>query len=205
MEIDTAQQSLRAYYEEEARLQLRQPAAGRRVELRDEFVALLRAEGRRSVVDFGAGPGLDGEGFAAMGLDFTGLDLAHRNAVRAAERDILVVQGSIDAPPFQHAIFDAGWSMSTLMHIRQHDVSRVLSAMAASLAPGSPLLVGMWGGDQGEISGALLGGHPRLFSLRPFDVNLELLAAWGEIEDASTWDATDDAWQYQVFRLRIGP
>ena len=90
------------------------------------------------------------------------------------------------------------------MHIRQHDVPGVLSAIARLLAQGAPLVVGLWGGDQGEVSGASTpGGHQRLFSLRPFDVNLELLAACGEIEDASIWDAGPDAWQYQVFRVRI--
>jgi hypothetical protein len=54
--MDAARQYLRAYYEEEARLRMRKPVAGRRVGLRDDFVSLLNAEGRRSVVDFGAGP-----------------------------------------------------------------------------------------------------------------------------------------------------
>lgn len=115
--MDSVQQSLRAYYEEEARLRLRKPVTGRRVELRDEFLTLLRAEGRRSVVDFGAGPGRDGEALVIEGLDYVGLDLANANGVLAAERGITVVQGSVDAPPIRAESFDAGWSMSTLMHI----------------------------------------------------------------------------------------
>lgn len=113
--MDSVQQNLRAYYEEEARLRLRKPVTGRRVELRDEFLTPLRAERRRSVVDFGAGPGRDGEAFVTAGLDFVGLDLAHANGVLAAERGITVVQGPVDAPPCRAEFFDAGWSISTLM------------------------------------------------------------------------------------------
>ena len=203
--MDVARQSLRDFYEEEARLRLRKPITGRRVELRDQFVALLHAEKRRLVVDFGAGPGGDGEALIAAGFDFVGLDLAHANAVVASERGVDVVQGSIDAPPFRQGSFDAGWSMSTLMHIAGDDVPKTLTAMTASLRPGAPLLVGVWGGDQGDIIGEFgLDGHQRFFSLRPFDVNLRLFAACGQIENATTWDLGPDEWQYQVFQLRTG-
>lgn len=203
--MDSVQQNLRAYYEEEARLRLRKPLTGRRVELCDEFVALLQAERRRSVVDFGAGPGRDGEAFVTAGLDFVGLDLAHANGVLAAERGINVVQGSVGAPPFRQGSFDAGWSMSTLMHIPEEQVPGTLYAMTASLRPGAPLVVGVWGGDQGDLVGEFgLAGHQRLFSLRPFGLNRRLFAACGEVEHASTWDLGADEWQYQVFQLRVG-
>lgn len=203
--MDVARQDLRAYYEEEARLRLRKPVAGRRVELRDDFVGLLRVEGRRSVVDFGAGQGRDGEAFVAAGLDFVGLDLAHANTVLASQRGVTVVQGSIDAPPFRQGSFDAGWSMSTLMHIPTDDVPDALAAMIASLRRGAPLVVGVWGGAQGDILGEFgLSGHQRFFSLRPFDVNTRLFAACGEVERATIWDLGPEEWQYQVFQLRAG-
>ena len=203
--VDVARQDLRAYYEEEARLRLRKPVAGRRVELRDDFVGLLRVEGRRSVVDFGAGPGRDGEAFVAAGLDFVGLDLAHANTVLASQRGVTVVQGSIDAPPFRQGSFDAGWSMSTLMHIPTDGVPDALAAMIASLRRGAPLVVGVWGGAQGDILGEFgLSGHQRFSSLRPFDVNTRLLAACGEVERATIWDLGPEEWQYQVLQLRAG-
>ncbi|MCU1360257.1 MAG: putative methyltransferase [Ilumatobacteraceae bacterium] len=203
--VNGARQTLRAYYEEEARLRLRKPRVGSRVELRDAFVDLLNAESRRSVVDFGAGPRGDGEAFIAAGLDFVGLDLAHANTVLAAEGGVRVVQGSIDAPPFRQGTFEAGWSMSTLMHVPADAVPQTLTAMIATLRPGAPLLIGVWGGDQGDMIGEwILDGHQCFFSLRPFHVNLRLFAACAEVEHATTWDLGPDEWQYQVFRLRAG-
>lgn len=204
--MDNARQDLRAYYEEEARLRLRKPVTGRRVQMRDEFVALLQAERRRSVVDYGAGPGRDGEAFVVAGLDYVGLDLAHANGVLAAERGVTVVQGSVDAPPFCTRSFDAGWSMSTLMHIPEATVPECLSAMTAPLRPGAPFVVGLWGGDRGDVISELgPAGHRRFFSLRPFDVNHRLLAACATVEHASVWDLGDGEWQYHVFQLRVGP
>ena len=162
--MDSARQNLRAYYEEEARLRLRKPVTGHRVDLREEFLALLQAERRRSIVEFGAGPGRDGEVFV-----------------------------------------DAGWSMSTLMHIPEDEVPETLSAMTAPLRPGAPLFVGVWGGDLGDLIGEFgLAGHQRRFSLRTFGVNLRLFAACGKVEHATTWDLGADEWQYQVFQLRVG-
>jgi SAM-dependent methyltransferase len=202
--MDAAQRDLRSYYEEEARLRLRQPLIGRRLELRNEFIGLLDAEGRRSIVDFGSGPGRDGEAFTAAGLEVVGLDLAHTNALLAAERRISVVEGSVSAPPFRQRSFDAGWSMSTLMHLRQGDVPDTLSAMMAVLELGAPLVVGVWGGPQGElVGGTSLAGHQRLFCLRPLEVNYQLFAACGAVEHTSTWDLGPDEWQYQVFRIRV--
>jgi SAM-dependent methyltransferase len=202
--MDSTQLHLRAYYEEEARRRLRKPLTGRRVELREAFVSLLRTERRRSVVDFGAGPGRDVEAFVEAGFDVVGLDLAHANGVLAAERDVTVVQGSVGAPPFRPRCFDAGWSMSTLMHFTDREVPGVLSAMATSLRVGAPLDVGLWGGDHGDvISEVGIAGHQRLFSLRPVAVNHQLMASCAVVERTSTWDLGDDEWQYQVFRLRV--
>jgi SAM-dependent methyltransferase len=194
---------LRAYYEEEARLRLRSPVVGRRSELRDAFIALLREEGRTSVVDFGAGPGGDGGAFRATGLRFIGVDLAHGNCQLAAEAGVMVVQGSISAPPVRPASLDAGWSMSTLMHIPEPDVPDTLTAMIATLRPGAPLLVGLWGGEQRDlVDESKIQGQRRLYRLRSFERNREMLTTCGTVELASCWDFSSDGWQYQVFQIR---
>jgi SAM-dependent methyltransferase len=201
--MQDSEHRLREYYEEEARLRLRVPVTGRRVELRDQFLALLQSEGRKSVVDFGSGPGRDGEVFVAAGLHYVGLDLAHSNGVLAAERGVHVVQGSISTPPFRPHSFDAGWSMSTLMHLPEDEAALAVLAMTQSLCVGAPLFIGLWGGDKGDfVSEFGIDGQSRLFCLRHFDVNLGIVAAHAEVTSAEAWE-TVDGWQYQVFQLRI--
>ena len=202
--MDSAQADLRAFYEEEARQRIRKPLTGRRIDVREEFIDLMRREGRRTIIDFGAGPGRDGEAFASVGLDYVGVDLAHANGVLAAERGVCVVHGSIAAPPFRATCFDAGWSMSTLMHLPEADVVAAVTAMTAVLCAGAPLWIGVWGGDQGDIIGEFaIAGHRRLFSLRDVEVNRRLFAECAQVDDVTTWDLGPDEWQYQIFHLRV--
>lgn len=200
----TVYADLRSYYERESELQTRTELRGFRVGIRDDFVSLLRSEQRRSVLDLGAGPGLDGLAFAEAGLRFVGLDLAHGNGVLAARAGLSVLQGSIARPPFRSRSFDAGWSMSTFMHIPADEAAAVAAAMAEPLCPGGPLLVGLWGGARhDEIDDTRIEGERRLFSLRSADHNQRLLGAAGAVEHRSSWEAGPDGWEYQVFLIRV--
>ncbi len=198
------QADLRSYYEREAELGTRTELRGFRIELRDEFVGLLEVERRRSVLDLGSGPGLDGVAFVEAGLGYTGLDLAGGNGVLAARTGITVAQGSIARPPFRSRSFDAGWSMSTFMHVPADDAASVAASMVSPLRTGAPLLVGLWGGTPGdEIDDTKIDCERRLFSLRSVDHNWQLLGAGGAVEHRPTWDVGPDGWEYQVFLIRV--
>ncbi len=203
--VENISRDLRSYYEAEATLRKRKPLSSMRVALIDEYILLLRDEGRRSVIDFGAGPGLDGARFVNAGHRYVGVDLAHGNAVLAGENNVTVVQAHLGALPFQPRRFDAGWSMSTLMHIREVDTADALHEMIAVLRPGAPMHVGLWGGPDGDvISEQGIDGQRRLFSLRSFRRNQELLGAFATIEWSTSWDFGPEEWPYHLFRLRIG-
>lgn len=194
---------LRSYYEREAELGLRGAVGPNRVQARNDFIQLLNREGRCHVVDFGAGPGRDLDGFVEAGLGCVGLDLAFGNARLAAKRGLQVITGSIAAPPFRPGSFDAGVSMSTLMHVPEEHAAEVAAAMARSLQANAPLMVGLWGGTRrDEISTTQIEGEQRLFSLRPLEMNRELLSSAGSIEHSETWEIGPDGWEYQLFLVR---
>lgn len=200
---DAARADLRSYYEREAEIQGRPEIRGFRIELRDQFIGLLRSEQRRSVLDLGSGPGLDGRAFVEAGVRYVGLDLAHGNGVLAARTGLSVVHGSIAAPPFRPHSFDAGWSMSTFMHVPADEAAVAATAMCGPVRPGGPLLVGVWGGTRrDEIDDSKIEGERRLYSLRPVDHNRRLLEAGGTVEHRWTSDAGPDGWEYQVFLIR---
>lgn len=203
-EIDRATTSdLRAYYEREAELGGRGVLGPNRLRARDEFVDLLRAEGRSNLLDFGAGPGRDLAGFFDAGIRCIGLDLAVGNAKLAAGQGLHVVVGSIAAPPFHVASFDAGWSMSTFMHVPEEQAAAVARAMVEPLQTGAPLTVGLWGGERrDEVDTSQLEGERRLFSLRPVELNGRLLSAAGATEIIDTWNVGPEGWEYQRFLIR---
>lgn len=194
---------LQAYYEEEAGRGLRRTSVtGPRLELRDRFIDRLATEGRRRVVDFGAGPGRDLGGFVEAGLDATGIDLAHGNGVLAAASGLRVIQGSILAPPIRRGSFDAGWSMSTLMHLPENEMALALAAMAEVLTKGAPLWVGMWGGDINETIDESIAGQRRRFFNRPLEANRNIVASVGEVEQANEWDFGETG-LYHAIEVRV--
>ncbi len=201
--VGPARDDLRAYYDEEARRETRNEPSGRRIEIRAQFITQLHAEGRTSVIDFGSGPGSDGSGFSNAGLNYVGLDLAHANAGLARTRGVAVVHGSVLDPPIRPAAFDAGWSVSVLMHLEPARMEAAASAMCATLKPGSPMVIGVWGGELGsQVDESRFAGQRRPFELRSLDHNVELLESAGTIENTQRWESDVANWEYQVIQLR---
>ena len=183
---------------------MRRAPRGRRVGLRDEFVELLAREGRRSVLDLGSGPAGDGVAFRAAGHDYVGVDLAHANARLAAEVGLPVVQGSMTTLPFRSSSFDAGWSLSALMHLDEAEASAAAGEIRRVLRPSAPFVVGLWGRES-EVSlvdRERIPGSSRPFRLRSFERNRGLVSLVGELEMAARWEGASEDWDYQIYRIR---
>lgn len=196
---------LRAYYEREAELGQRGALSDRRVEIRGRFIAMLMAEDRTSVLDVGAGPAQDGAGFDAADVGYLAIDLAHENGRRALASGFDFVQASAPALPLQADSFEAGWSMSTLMHLDDITASAAIAEITRALAPGSPCLLAQWGHEREErvVSDYQSIGRSRPFHLRSFDHNRALVQSYGEIESEECWTAASADWDYHVFWLRM--
>ncbi len=179
-----------SYYTNEVRARRDRELSGDRVRMRAEYVRLLQAEGRRSVVEIGCGPGRDGEAFAAAGFAYTGVDLAPASveACRALGLDAHV--GSVLELPFEDATFEAGWTMSTLLHVADEDLGAALAEIVRVVRPGAPVGVGLWGDEVGreqvwqDESGF---GPGRFFSLRTDSGMQEVLARHGTVEQWTSW------------------
>jgi SAM-dependent methyltransferase len=201
--VDDESGPIRAYYEAKARDRRRGPLRGRRLDLREDFIALLRSEGRGRLLDAGAGPGWDLAGFVEAGIAAVGVDLAVGNGRLAAESGLTVVAGSVTALPVRPGGFDAGWSVSTLMHLDAGAAGRAVDQLVTALAPSSPVLIGTWGREsEGRVVDDGLGGQRRTFWLRSRATNRAMLAARATIEDEEWWPDAADGEDYQVFRLR---
>ena len=203
--MDRVRADLARFYEHEATNRLRGSPMGWRVGWLDDFVATLVNQGGGSVLDVGAGPGTDALPFIAAGIRYVGVDLAVGNASLAADVDAAVVPASMFDLPFPDATFDAGWSMSTLMHVPADEVDEAMRSICRVLVPGAPLMIGQWGGPLGDIeSDFAVAGLPRFFGLRTADHNRELLEPHGDVE---SWQVREteyapEGWEYHVAVLR---
>jgi len=113
---------------------------------RAAFLALLRAEGKRTLLEIGAGPGHFAAYFRDAGLDVVCTDLspamvrlARAKGLDARQMDFL----NLDFPP---ASFDAVFALNCLLHVPGADLPRVLAAVHRLLRPGGLFFYGVYGG-----------------------------------------------------------
>ncbi|WP_222194189.1 class I SAM-dependent methyltransferase [Modestobacter italicus] len=176
-----------------------------RVRRRAEFCALLATEGRQRVLEVGTGPGRDAVAFRDAGSTVAGVDLsaAHVALCRASGLD--VHQATARALPFADDSFDAGWTMSTLLHVPDAELGPALAEVRRVLRPGAPLAIGLWAGDDRE-GPREDDPHdpPRSFSFRSEPHLRRLLAPHGEIERFDTWSpdgAPETVYQWCLLRM----
>lgn len=202
---DSLRHDLTAYYDQDAPIRAGRPLSPIRLGFQQRFVDLLAAERRHRVVDFGCGPGRDSQAFVEAGHPTTGLDLSAEHFRHATTTGFDRLQASLLHPPLRPGSFDAGWSMSTLVHVPDDRFDEAMSAIRYVLQPGAPLGLGMWGGGDHEgpsVEDTI--SPPRFFSRRSHDRVNVMLAAHGEIEVSEIIDPLDRPdWQYQFAILRV--
>ena len=191
---------LREYYDQEMAERALRPLGEEREAHLADFVRLCERAGLRSVVEVGCGAGRDGVVLSASGLAYRGLDLSDASVALCRELGLDAQQGSALDLPFADDEFDAGWTMSTLMHLAGDDLTVALAELRRVIRPGGILEVGVWGSEQDrEWSDE----HGRYFRSRTDDQLLAMLAAVGEVSAFDTWSWFEDGGHYQWARVVV--
>jgi SAM-dependent methyltransferase len=98
-------------------------------------LARLLGEGSGSLLDVGCGTGSYATGFAALGWDYTGVDLSEDMLRRAEAKGVRTVRADATALPFADASFDAAVSIFT--HTDLDDFTAVVREIVRVLRPGA--------------------------------------------------------------------
>lgn len=189
------------YYEREMAERATRPLADEREQRLTAFVEHLLAQGLGSVVEVGCGAGRDGVRIAGAGVAYSGVDLtpAAVDLCRGLGLDAHV--GSATDLPFADDSFDAGWTMSTLMHLPGDEMVTALAELRRVVRPGGLLEVGVWGADS---SGEWTDDGGRYFRTRTDEELRGLLGAVGEVVAFDTWTHFTDGGHYQWARVVVG-
>ena len=203
--MDPLEADLAAYYDQEAGERAERDLQPRRVEQRAAFLDLLVAENRTQLVEIGTGPGVDAQAFLARGLDVSGVDLSAEHVRRARQVGVDAVVGSVLDLPYADGSFEAGWTMSTLLHLPDTHLDTALAEIVRVLAPGAPVAVGVWGGPDWEgPSHRDRFRPPRFFSLRSHERWRAALERHASVAEWDTWTMDGQPWAYQWAVLRRG-
>jgi SAM-dependent methyltransferase len=191
---------LRTYYDQEMLLRAERPLGEQREAALADFVRLCRDDALSSVVEIGCGAGRDGKVLAAAGLAFQGLDLSVSAVELCRSLGLAAVVGSAVDLPYEDDAFDAGWSMSTLMHLPGDGLATALRELRRVIRPGGVLELGVWGGDEAR---EWVDPGGRYFFSRT-DAELQaLLSTVGRVTGFDTWSRFQDGGHYQWARVAV--
>ncbi|MGA8787875.1 MAG: class I SAM-dependent methyltransferase [Paenarthrobacter sp.] len=179
---------LAVYYDRQAPVRNTRALTPHRVECREWFVRLLKAEHRHSLFELGCGTGVEGLEFVRAGLHYTGVDLSSESVHLARSAGLEATVASGRSLPFADAVFSAAWTMSTLLHVPNSGIHDVVSELLRVTAPGAPIAVGLWSGEDCEVLNPEDLEEPRrFFSRRSDDTVLRIFGEHGSVEHFRTW------------------
>jgi SAM-dependent methyltransferase len=200
-----AEADLARYYDQEAAARADRPIDPRRVARRDAFIAQIRAVGVSTVLEVGIGPGRDATAFVAAGNHVVGVDLSAAHVRMAHEIGAHTARASVHALPLADAVCDAGWTMSTFVHVPNASFDAAMTELCRVVRPGAPLAIGLWGAPvdtEGVIERDTI-MPKRFFSRRTDDHVRAMLEPYGAIERFETWRPENaSTWWYQYVVVR---
>ena len=168
--------SLIVSYEKYAHQRATSPPAEFKEREKAEFLKLLQAEKRKSILEIGCGTGQDAQSFQAQGFQVLALDTTPTMVQLTKERGVPARHLDCYNLDRIRARFDAVYSMNCLLHIPQKDISRILCLIAARLNKSGLLYLGLWSGE--DFEGILEEDSyrpKRFFSLRKTETLLKVV------------------------------
>lgn len=149
---DQVIRDLRKGYNQMAEERSQKPVAVWKVEERAHFLSLLQQEGKRRLLEVGAGHGRDSKFFQDNGLDVVCTDLSPKMVTLCREQGLTAYEMdflSLDFPA-PASSFDAVYALNCLLHVPKKDLPHVLEAIHDLLNTNGLFYLGLYGGHDRE-------------------------------------------------------
>ena len=179
---DELRASLGASYVSKVRKRDLNAVQPRKEEERLRFLALLRSEEARILLELGVGPGKDGEFFHDSGLEVVCADLSPEMVALCARKGLaarVIELSNLDLPL---GTFDAVYELNCLLHVPDRELPAALRRIRGVLKPGGHFYLGVYGGTEHE---SVWSGDPyapkRYFFLRTDERLREIVASSFEV------------------------
>ena len=144
--------------------------------IRDKFVKLLRNEEMHTILELGAGAGIDSKYFIDNGFNVLATDLSEEMVNMCMKRGLKTkVLDLYDIDTLENK-FDAIYGLNVLLHVPLKDLPWVLGKIANQLNPGGIFYYGVYGGidEEKTITDKTKMNMPRFFSFLSDEKLLEL-------------------------------
>ncbi|MPZ49359.1 MAG: methyltransferase domain-containing protein [Dehalococcoidia bacterium] len=134
-----------------------------KVEERDRFLALMRAEGSETLLEVGSGPGVHGRFFQDEGLNVTCTDLSPEHVRLCREKGLKAEVMDFLSLDFGSRTFDAVFALNCLLHVPHADFVAALMKIHSVIKPGGLFYLGQYGGINSEAVSASDSYEPKRF------------------------------------------
>lgn len=119
---------------------------------RDGFLARLRAEGVRTLLEIGSGPGMHGAWFRDQGLRVVCTDLSPEHVRLCREKGLDAHEAAFAdlGAALGERRFDAVFALNCLLHVPRTDLLATLNEVHTVVRPGGLVYWGQYGGEDWE-------------------------------------------------------
>ena len=143
-------EDLRQSYDRRAEERDKRELSAWKIEERAYFLSLLQKEGKRKLLEIGAGTGLNGKFFQEKGLAVVCTDLSSENVRLCRAKGLTAYAMDFLRLDFPESSFDSAFALNCLLHVPRQDLPQVLLAVHDVLKPKGLLYLGLYGGKEFE-------------------------------------------------------
>lgn len=191
---DFKQQLVTAYDADAIRRSNQKDRHGWKAGVRDAFIYRLKSEDKKSILELGAGTGIDSRFFASKGFEVLATDLSPKmvEVCRAAGLNASLLD-VYDVRSIGQK-FDAVFSMNVLLHVPLKDLEQVLISISDALEDGGIFFYGTYGGVTKEevTTDPTRMNLPRYFSFLDDATLMRSVRAQFKIVDYNAIDIGDE-------------
>ncbi len=196
--------SLRAAYSRESAMQRNQ--AGKepwKVAERGKFLALLRQEGKTTLLEVGAGTGQDSLFFQENGMHVVCTDLSPAMVELCREKGLEAYVMDFLSLDFLPVSFDAIYALNCLLHVPSSGLPAVLRKLRELLRPGGLFFLGVYGGvEQEGVYEDDAHKPPRFFARHTDEFMLRATAPFFDLVSFKAIPLNDKDFHFQSMILR---
>ena len=115
---------------------------------RANFLTLLQSKGKRVLLEIGAGTGRDAKFFQDNGMHVTCIDLSPEMIKLCQQKGLSAQVMDVVSLDFAPNMFEAAYSLNSLLHVPNAEFRSVLENTKRILAPSGLFYLGVYGADQ---------------------------------------------------------
>lgn len=160
---------------------------------RQRFADQAKADGKKTVLEIGAGVGVDSVFFKSQGFDVLATDLSPQMVHECQQKGLNAEVLDIYELSKLGQRFDAIYSLNVLLHIPKSDLPHVLKLIHDALNPNGVFFYGVYGGPEKEetFTDPSKMNLPRFFSFLSDETQSKMAAPYFEVIESKAVGTND--------------